>query len=346
MKQALADREDRPEELVSSGYHADMIFRAGQRALSLRAGKLWHILVKLVGADLSDERMHTVSLAELSDTGLGHMTRSERIEALRELQTTLIELKKPSIKVKGLRYVSGPLLAHVERDEDDAGNLVFEFSRTAREIFANSEHWAILSKRAVLSFESRYSLRLYEMIAARVNLNYVTSETYSIEDLRSRLGVEIDKMTRWADFRRFVLEAAIAEVNQLSGFRIRYEAIKRSRAVASVKLYWAKKPDEELKDTKRELDGSRIGRKARRDGTAEKISTPDAIPHVIEFPSTSIRHTPFEHIAKSNLPLPMRDIDQVANVFREAARRDGKPLRGNSVTEMFAAFCRAQKPAN
>lgn len=57
-----------------------------------------------------------------------------------------------------------------------------------------------------------------------------------------------------------------------------------------------------------------------------------------------IRHTPFGAIA--NLPKPARDVELVADDFRQWARRGGKPLRGDRVTEMFAGFCRHQKPAN
>ena len=189
-KQVLADRSDRPDELVATGHQADMIFRPGQRALSLRAGKLWHLLVKSASLDLTADRLHTIALADLYDSGIGHMTQAERIETLRELQTTLVEVRVPSPKVKGrMRAISGPLLSHVERDEDDRGDLVFEFSRTLRRVFADSPHWGVLSKRAVMAFESRYSLRLFEIIAVRVNHEHKTCETFALDELRARVGL-------------------------------------------------------------------------------------------------------------------------------------------------------------
>ncbi|RZL23819.1 MAG: hypothetical protein EOP64_07585, partial [Sphingomonas sp.] len=79
MKQALADRADRPDELVASGRQIDMIFRPGQRVLSLRAGKLWHLLVKAAGVDLAANKDHRMALADLYGSGIGHMTLAERI---------------------------------------------------------------------------------------------------------------------------------------------------------------------------------------------------------------------------------------------------------------------------
>lgn len=341
MKLAHLDRTERPDELLASGLQADMIFKHGQRALSLRASKLWHMLVKASGTDLAANKDHKILLSDLYQDGLGHMTLAERVDALRELQTTLIEVRVPSPKVKGrTRVISETLLGKVERDEDDRGELVWRFGETLRRVFADSPHWAVLSKRAVMAFESRYALRLYEIIALRVNLDYVHAETFSLDDLRSRLGVPVGKLTNWPHFRQRALEPAIAEVNQLAGFSVRYDPVKRGRSVTAVQLHWAKKSVPALKDTKRELDGSKVGRKARRDETAEHVAAPE-----IEFPAGSIRRTLFETIARANLPEPMRDIDLVADDFRAWAKRGKKPLRGDQVTPIFAGFCRKQKPA-
>lgn len=342
MKQALADRADRTDELVASGRQVDMVFKPGQKALSLRAQKLWHLLVKEAGVKLADNTTHTMVLADLYQTGLGHMTLAERVDTLRELQTTLVEVTAPSAKVKGrMRVISGPLLDYVARDEDDRGDLEWSFSRVLRTVFANSEHWAVLSRRAVMAFESRYALRLYELIALRAGLDHKTAETFTLEDLRSRLGVPVGKLARWQDVKAQALEPAIAEVNQLAGFRVTYDPVKRGRSVASVRLSWEVKSAPDRKATKRELDGPKVGRKARRDGSAEQIAAP-----VIEFPAGTIRHTPFAALALANLPAPARDLDLVAEDFRGWARRNSKPVRGEQVTAMFAGFCRSQKPAN
>ena len=339
MKQVLADRSERPDELIASGRQIDMIFRPGQKVLSLRAQKLWHLLVKAAGVDLASNTLHRISLGELYD--IGHMPREERIETLRELQTTLVEVRVPSPKVKGgVRVISGALLSHVARDEDDRGELEWEFSKALRTIFANSEHWAVLSKRAVMAFESRYSLRLYELIALRAGLNHKTCETFPLEELRSRLGVPVGKLVRWIHLRQFAIDPAIAEVNQLAGFRVAYEPVKRGRAVAAVKLSWDVKSAPERKATKRELDSSKVGRKARREGTAVTLVEDDVV-----FPDDGIRFTEFEQIALAHLPHPQRDIDLVAHDFREWCLRGRKPLRGPKVRAMFAGFCERQSPA-
>lgn len=348
-KQALADRSDRPDDLVAPGRQTEMIFRPGQKALSLRASKMWHLLVKQAGVDLAADKLHTMPVADLYD--IGHLSQEERIDTLRELQTTLVEIRVPSPKVKGrMRIISGPLLSHVERDEDDRGDLVFEFSRTMRRVFADSPHWAVLSKRAVMAFESRYALRLFEIVSLRINLEHVTSERFSIEALRSRLGVTPGKFVRWPDLRRFVLEAAIAEVNQLAGFTVGYKPVKKGRAVAAVELSWERKPGHALAETKRELDSSKVGRKARREGTAETVVEPELVTDGREpattFPVGSIRDTSWGRLALEHLPHPQRDIDIVARRFRQHSEEKGIPLSGATVKSRWVTWCKGEKPAN
>lgn len=353
-KRALADRADRPDELVAAGRQVEMIFRPGQRALSLRASKMWHLLVKAAGIDLAANKAHSMPLADLYQSGLGHMTQAERIEALRELQTTLVEVRIPSPKVAGrMRIVSESLLARVERDEDDRGELVWKFGETLRTVFANSDHWAVLSKRAVMAFESRYSLRLYEIVALRAGLDHKTTETFDLEDFRSRLGVPPGKLVTWPHVRQFALEPAIAEVNQLAGFTVAYEPIKRGRAVSAVRLSWATKAAPDRKATKRELDAPKVGRSARRNGTAETIApapAPVAAPRTPDFPASgSILYDKFwDPLARETVKrMPgghVPDLGGLSDAFRQWSEGKGLPLTGPDVVKRFVGFCKSYKP--
>jgi hypothetical protein len=206
-----------------------------------------------------------------------------------------------------------------------------------------------------MSFESRYSLRLYEIMAVRAHLNHKHSETFTLEDLRSRLGVPVGKLTTWHNLYARALEPAIAEVNQLADFTVRYEAVKKGRSVVAVKLFGEEKMERARARTAvppalEAPRAERIARRKRGEGTTwiEDAAAVETIiaPEVPEFPANGIYYTPWEAIARANLPSPQRDFNAVANSFRSAAKRDGKPLRGNHVTAMFAAFCRSQKPAS
>jgi hypothetical protein len=110
-------------------------------------------------------------------------------ELIDELHTTTLRLKLTD--AKGRRYTkSGPLLSDVEREDDDQAQaeLGFEFSPAMRRVIANSTHWAVISRRAVMAFESRYALRLYTVLSLRAGLRKAAEE-FTVEDLSSTLYV-------------------------------------------------------------------------------------------------------------------------------------------------------------
>jgi Initiator Replication protein len=373
---ALTDRAAQADALIASGPVVNLRFRHGQRALSLRAGKMFHLLVKHAGAKLTDDTKHSMRLAEL--WALGHLPLAELVEIIRELQTTLVEIVVATPGEGGEKRVTtitGPMLDHVEQDHDDTGNLVYRFSETMRRVMALSDHWAVLSKRAVLAFESRYALRLYEILALRQGLQHKTSEVFPLDDLRLRLGVPAGTLPRWQDLKRRALEPAIAEVNQLSGLSVKCQAILLGRAVTAVKLTWREKDAHARQAVARELDASRVGRRARRAGLVELVvaapiaaveegtestspagaaaagrqplpSQPEPPPRRVVSPpspfpaSGTISYSRWGELVRQHAPAPTPDVDRVASAFRDWTSHAGLPLGGPTVEKAFVTFCR------
>jgi hypothetical protein len=255
--------------IVAAGEVVGLRFVSGN-ALSLRAAKLFCLLIHEAGVTVADQVQHRIPYSVLNETF--HKSRDELADAVMELHSTVVSVQL--VSRQGRAYTkSGPILSDVEREPDslDDAEIRFEFSPALRRVIANSTHWASISRRAVLSFESRYSLRLYLFLSLRANLRKV-SEDIALDDLRALLGLSGDTMIRWQDMRRFVLDRAIAEINHLAGFHAAYEPIKRGRAIVGVRLAWGLKDRAELVKAQKELDRPRIGRKARRAGLVETIA--------------------------------------------------------------------------
>lgn len=268
----LADRRNLTDGLVAAGEVLDLRFEGRNTAMSLRAAKLLHFLVAAAAGDAGKAMTHVVPLTALNDAA--HRSKEELLAAARELAGTTVRLDV--VRANGRKATKvGPLLADVERDEDSDGELRFELSPVLREVLRVSNHWAILSRQAVNAFQSRYSLRLYELVSLRVGLDQVQSETFTIDDLRKLFGVPHGKLTTWSNLRMFVVEKAIAEVSHLTGLMVRYEPVKRGKAVMAVKLIWREKSRQQRAAAAKELDASSIGRVVRREGKAEKIIDTD-----------------------------------------------------------------------
>jgi hypothetical protein len=154
---AVRMHRDNADAIVAAGEVVDLRFKSGNQ-LSLRAAKLFCLLVQEAGIDVAADKQHRVPLAALNETF--HRSADDLFEAIAELHSTTV-----SVQVAGDRpYTkSGPILADVERETEEAAaaEVRFEFSKTLRQVIGNSTHWAAVSRCAVLSFESKFSLRLY-----------------------------------------------------------------------------------------------------------------------------------------------------------------------------------------
>ena len=257
------------DAIVAAGEVVDLRFVSGS-SLSLRAAKLFCLLIYEAGVRVAEPVQHKIPYASLNETL--HQSRDELVDAINELHGTVVSVQL--VGNDGRPYTkSGSILSDVEREPDglDDAEIRVEFSPAMRRVIADSSHWAAVSRRAVLAFSSKYALRLYLYLGLRVNLRK-SSEVIALDDLREILGVPANRFGRWQDLRRFALERAVAEINQLAGFTVAYRPIKRGRRIAEIELAWGHKAAPDLIETQRELDRPRVGRTARRDGVVETIA--------------------------------------------------------------------------
>lgn len=83
----------------------------------------------------------------------------------------------------------------------------------------------------VMTMKSQYSIRLYEILKSYENVQGII---YELGELRRILNLSDEVMPRWVDFKRFVIEQAIKEINKLTDITITYETIKKGRSVFEV----------------------------------------------------------------------------------------------------------------
>jgi hypothetical protein len=92
-----------------------------------------------------------------------------------------------------------------------------------------------------------------------------------LDQFREQFGVPGGKLKRWVDLRRVVLDPATAEVQQLAPFNVEWREFRHAGTVIGVELrFWPKNPDARAAAL-REVGGSRVGRKARREGKTEQV---------------------------------------------------------------------------
>ena len=183
----------------------------------------------------------------------------------------------------------------------------------------------------MFALSSKYSILLFQHVASLLNLDHVTSKTFTVPELRAVLGVPDGKLAQFGHFNSRALTPAIAEINQTSRLILTATPNKIGRTIASVTIAWEEKPQDGKQIAKRELDNSKVGRKARRDGTAESP--------VRAFPETGgITYSPhwieIKRAAGCN-----RDNSLIAADFRRFCDVKGIKLDAHNIEELFSSFC-------
>ena len=296
---------------------------------SAQALKLLHLMVAVAAGRMAEDRAHEISGGDIRRiSGMRKHDRTSLVSLFSEIRATTIIFDD----VESKRVTVGGFLdeAKVDYRYEDKGDIKARwwFSKTFRRMAEDSNHWAIMDRQTIFALSSKYSILLFQHIASLTALDHITSRTFTVKELRAVCGVPDKKLERFADLRRFVIERAIAEINQLSRLTLTATPNKIGRTVASVEISWEPKPDPA--GARRELDRPKVGRKARREGTGE---TP-----IVAFPAAgSIRYTdPWERLALENCNW---DHGKIADAFRSFCRERNIKLDANRIERLFRNFC-------
>ena len=203
-----------------------------------------------------------------------------------------------------------------------------------RDMAEASTHWAVLDRQTVFHLGSKYSVLLFQYIVSLQNLRHINSKRFTVRELRAIFGIPDGKLTRFADLNRRTIQPTIAEINQLSRLSLTALNHKIGRTVASVTITWEEKPQEAKRETKHELDSSKVGRKARMEGKAETIAS-------MAFPASgTVRYTkPWEDIARANCNW---DLGKLADAFRSFCKGKNIKLDARNIEDIFKNFCAMQ----
>lgn len=173
----------------------ELIEIRGTGELSLQDRRVMNVLYANAGQRLCDDVFHAISIAELR----GNHKGSERIrDSILRLMKTVVQVpvtgRNGKAATKRVQVLSDTTTSD---DEDDpTGQVIYSFSKGMREIIKDSTLWGRVRTAVVFAFTSKYSLALYELITARINLKHIWQEEFTLEDFRALLGVPNDKLSR------------------------------------------------------------------------------------------------------------------------------------------------------
>lgn len=286
----------------------------------------WNILLAHAWERLDDPQAdHTISTDELK---LGGHDSTDRLsDSLVRLMQAVITVQATGARGQPVTRMSQLLGGCDVEDEDrPAGQITYGFDKRLIWIIKYSTAWGKLRKEIMCSLSSKYAIALYETAEKRIRLKYKKSEEFDLKDFRGLLGVPPGKLQRWADLRRFAIKPAVDEINQLCDFEISVEPIKHGRAVVAVRLSWANKDDEADDEARRERGRPKTGRKARREGTVERIAeTPPAPPQAQAHAAAWWESLTFKQRSQLRRKLDPKDELERGQLIERAWHDQGQP---------------------
>lgn len=128
--------------------------------------------------------------------------------------------------------------------------------RLAEQMRETGKMYTSYAFRYVLPMKSVYSIRMYEILKSYQKNN----EAWWFDLDRLKHLLDCENYTRFPDFRRFVLESAVTEINRYTDISIQYSVVKEGRKVVAVDFTLLDKEFSELlqahHDGLTELDGN------------------------------------------------------------------------------------------
>jgi len=236
---------------------------SGLSGLSLLENNLWWKLIDLI-QDKNTEiiRDDSIVVKVLAKRLLekGENSRLKLIERLRKLSNITIEANLDGRDDNEIWRCSLKLVSEYEVKSNDG----YIYISVGRNFFNAVQDRATYARlKAVALFEmrgSKYSGRLYSLIRDKVNLDF-KQWTVSVEEVRILLQVKEGTYDKFAAFRIWVLDRAVAEINEVSELFVSWnKAETYKNEVRKITFIWDLKDIDKARKTDRELSYSRIGR--------------------------------------------------------------------------------------
>jgi hypothetical protein len=278
MKASHEAAQDRPGVVIKAEEASDIYYARGASP-SLLARRSWNLLIQAAAGEGWKDQTHSIKKRDLCFGW--HVGPTEIVAVLEELQTTLIKRRVTSPNGRDAILTTALLSSTIEEtDNDDTSRVWFRFTPELAEMLRTSRYYVELEKLVFLNFQCKYSHPLYERGVRKLRDKRV-DETIKLDDLRGIFGVEKNTLERWDSLKRRVIDAAVAEVNQLAPFVVKWSPVtdkttkRHNPPVLAVRFFYEPKSDEARQATRKELAAPKVGRAARRKGTVEQIAAED-----------------------------------------------------------------------
>ena len=100
---------------------------------------------------------------------------------------------------------------------------------------------------------SGYAIRLYELLIQWRSVG--KTPMFELEKFRQQLGVEENKYSRMSDFKKYVLDFSVQQINKYTDITVKYEQHKQGRIITGFTFkFVVKVKTQKIIESKRDID--------------------------------------------------------------------------------------------
>jgi plasmid replication initiation protein len=205
----------------------------GKQAMNLQTARLIRLLITQVCKEDTDLKIYTCRISELAE-----FLNIDRHNLYRDIKD-ICESAMKSVVYIGTNDAKQPwkMFHWVSSAEYDGnGTLSVKLSDEIKPYILALDKWFTQYQlKNILQFNSYYAIRLYELLKCEDGIarkNNLTIE-FTVAYLREYFQCE-KKYDRIIDFKRYVIEVAVREINEKSDIMLYVDYLKRSRMITKV----------------------------------------------------------------------------------------------------------------
>ena len=188
-----------------------------------------HLLQKVCG-------LKATQYVDLKEEILNIQDAKIRFEYFEKDGDCIIEETESIVLIPSLRlYRKSSTSPSASKKDDAKGYVFFEIHHKLKKELFRPEIYTPINLITIKDFKSEYSVPLYENLLNWANAKPDKPFTLTIEELRSRLGAE-QKHTAFRDFKRWVIEKSVKEINDKSDLNISYRFNKKPKTNKTISV--------------------------------------------------------------------------------------------------------------
>ena len=200
-----------------------------------RDRKLWNFLIHAVWDALGKSPIHELNVPEINrifrKLGGEHDT-AWLWDSAKRLTRTVVEWQytQGDTRYEGISSIFGAVLSKEMQAQD---RLRFEIPALLVEIIKNPNRFSRVRLHFMMSLSGKYAVTLYEILESAANRRDPVL-VVPLNELRQWLNVSAEKYPVWYDFKKWILDPAIKQINNdpvAAGFSVDMEPLRQSRAI-------------------------------------------------------------------------------------------------------------------